>query len=96
MYRTDYCVSVAKHIMNGMGAGDIIDDFPQPMINMSQHDDIAKINSVNDWTYLVNNRKENWENSLTRITKENVHVMNKRSLERNFDMIMQKLDEADK
>lgn len=93
MYRTDFCVSIAAHILNGMGQGELIEDFPQPMINMSQHDDIAKINSATDWIYMVNDRKENWEDSLTRISNENVHVMNKRSLERKFDDIMGALDE---
>lgn len=92
MYRTDFCVSIAAHMLNGMGYGELIGSFPKPMINMSQHDDIAKINSTDEWIYLVNNRKENWQDSLTSIARENVHVMNKRSLDRNFDNIMEALD----
>jgi hypothetical protein len=93
MYRTDFCVSIATHILNGMGSGELIDDFPHPMINMSQHDDIVKINSADEWIYMVNNRQENWRDSLTKIQGENVHVMNKRSLERNYEAIMQQLDQ---
>jgi hypothetical protein len=92
MYRTDFCVSIAQHIMNGMAAGNSIGEFPGKLINMSQRDDIAKINAADDWIYLVNNVTANWENSLTRITRENIHVMNKRSLDRNYDAIMEKLD----
>jgi hypothetical protein len=92
MYRTDFCVSIARHIMDGMAAGSSIGKFPGKLINMSQRDDIAKINAVDDWIYLVNNNKENWKNSLTRITGENIHVMNKRSLDRNFTALIEKLD----
>jgi hypothetical protein len=92
MYRTDFCVSIASHIMNGMRQGPVIGDFPSKMINMSQRDDIVKINAVDDWIYIVNDMREHWKNSLTRITRENVHVMNKRSLERNFDDIIALLD----
>ena len=92
MYRTDFCVSIAAHILNGMGEGELIDDFPMPMINMSQHDDIATIKSIDEWIYLVNDRQANWEDSLTKISGENVHVMNKRAIERHFDTIMALLD----
>jgi hypothetical protein len=93
MYRTDFCVSIAAHIMNGMGTGDTIDDFPMPMINMSQFDDVVKINKVDEWSYLVNDRKENWKNTLLLSRRENIHVMNKSSLERQFNNIMEALDE---
>lgn len=92
MYRTDYCVSIATHMLNGMGHGDLIDKFPTSMINMSQHDDIVSINTVDEWGYLVNDRQENWKDTLTLIQKENVHVMNKRALDRNFDDIMAALE----
>lgn len=92
MFRTDFCVSIAAHILNGGRPGDVISDFPQPMIYMSQRDDIAKINSADDWIYLVNDREENWENSLTRISGENVHVMNKRSIERHYTDMMRYLN----
>jgi hypothetical protein len=88
LFRTDYCVSIAAHIMNGMGNGDVISKLPGKMINMSQKDDIAKINSLDDWVYLVNDKLENWKDSLARVTGENVHVMNKRALERHYPHIM--------
>jgi hypothetical protein len=92
MYRTDFCVSIATHIMHGMADGDVIGKFRDKMINMSQRDDIVKLNSVTEWVYLVNDNTEQWENSLTMIARENVHVMNKRALERHYDTIMLALD----
>jgi len=91
MFRTDFCVSIACHILNGMGAGNIIDDFPSPMIYMSQLDDIVSINDITDWIYLVNDRLVEWDDSLTRIVNENVHVMNKRALERHFNDLNTKI-----
>ena len=55
-------------------------------------DDIVSINTVDEWGYLVNDRQENWKDTLTLIQKENVHVMNKRALDRNFDDIMAALE----
>jgi hypothetical protein len=92
MFRTDFCVSIAAHIINGMGSGELIGDFPDPMIYMSQKDDIVKINSADDWIYMVNDRQQAWENSLTRISGENVHVMNKRAIERHYNDLMKLLD----
>lgn len=95
MYRTDFAVSIAAHLMNGMGAGELIDDFNGKLINMSQRDDIAKVNELDDWVYLVNNRLENWKDTTTRIKQENVHVMNKRSLERFYSYLSRQLDIED-
>lgn len=92
MFRTDFCVSIAAHIINGMREGELIDDFDQPMIYMSQRDDIVKINSADDWIYMVNDREVAWENSLTRIAGENVHVMNKRAIERHYKEMLKFLD----
>lgn len=89
LHRTDFCASIAAHILNGMQSEGSIDNFGQNMICMSQRDDIAKINALDDWTFLANNRKEEWKNTLARITRENVHVMNKRALDRHVDSIIQ-------
>jgi hypothetical protein len=94
MFRTDFCVSIAVHLLNGMGMGNVIGDFPTPMINMSQLDDIAKINQVNEWVFSVTDQVETWKTSLTSIKDENVHVMNKRALDRHFDTIITELDKT--
>jgi hypothetical protein len=93
MYRTDFCVSIATHILHGMADGNVIGKFTDKMINMSQRDNIIRLNTIDEWVYLVNNNAEQWHNSLTMIARENVHVMNKRALERHFDDIMLAFDE---
>ena len=94
MYRTDYCVSIAAHILNGMGPGELVSNFAdERMIYMSQRDDIVKVNDVDEWLFLVNNRKENWKDTITRVNGENMHIMNKRALERHYDTLTRMLNE---
>lgn len=88
LFRTDYCVSIVVHILNGMTPGDIINDFGGvPLMNMMQQDDLVEVRDE-DWIFLVNNRKEEWKNILTKIKNTDVHVMNKRALHRQWDAIM--------
>ena len=55
---------------------------------MDQKDDIAKINGINDVVFLKHNRQEQWKNVLCRYTNENLHIMNKRALDRHYDDLM--------
>jgi hypothetical protein len=92
MYRTDYCVSVATHILNGFQEGDAITKFNLgPMIYMDQKDDLVDCKTDTDWVYLANNRDENWKNILVRVKDTNVHAMNKRALGRQFEKLMEGL-----
>ena len=87
MFRTDYCVSVAVHIMNGMQEGDAIGTFSDcPMIYMDQKDDIIEVK--NDWIYLAHSPEEPWLNILVKNSYTDVHVMNKRALGRVYDEAM--------
>ena len=92
MYRTDFCVSIAKHLMNGFQSGNMIDDFEGiPMRYMSQRDDIIKINNLDEWIFLSNNNKENWKDTAVKFSNS-VHIMNKRALLRHWDTIMEMFD----
>lgn len=92
LYRTDFCVSVAAHIMNGFNDENFVHDFNGiAMINSDQKDDIANINSVNDWVFFANDREERWKNILVRRQNANTHIMNKMALGRHSDTIMEYL-----
>ena len=52
--------------------------------------DFVKTNVIGT-VNLLQSAKENWKDNLTLIKRENVHVMNKRALERHYDTIMNKL-----
>jgi hypothetical protein len=88
LFRTDFCVSIATHLLNGFNENNLTDDFMSvPMINMDQKDDLVEVKSMNDWIFLSHNRAEPWKNLLVRTENENIHVMNKRALSRNSDKI---------
>ena len=89
LFRTDYCTSIAIHIMNGMIPGNVVHDFcGLPMQNMSQYDDIIEVKNLNEWICLANDTVENWNNIAVRHSNNDVHVMNKRSLERFGDRLL--------
>jgi len=91
LFRTDYCVSVAAHILNGMTHSEHINEFGVPMINMSQKDDLLKVD--NDyWYFLSNNRTENWKDIAVKIKNLDVHMMNKRAIMRHWDSIWEMQD----
>jgi len=92
LFRTDYCTSIAIHIMNGMMLGDSVHDFAGlPMQNMSQNDDILEVLDLNEWVCLANDPEENWKDILVRHSNHDVHVMNKRALDRVSDQLLELL-----
>lgn len=94
LFRTDYCVSIAAHILNGMQDGDVIGNFDGlPMINMSQKDDIVDVNDLQDWIFLAADVREPWKNILVKHRHLDLHIMNKRALERVRPKLLELLDE---
>ena len=90
LFRTDYCVSIAVHILNGMQAGDVINNmFDLPMQNMSAKDDFVGLESDDVWFIFAHDRDEPWKNLLVKHTDYDVHIMNKRSWARNYDSYME-------
>jgi hypothetical protein len=94
LFRTDFCVSIAIHLLNGLNENYFVDDFMSvPMINMDQKDDLIEINGINDWVFLSHNRNEPWKNILVRTENDNIHVMNKRALSRQNNKIFNLMKE---
>ena len=94
LFRTDYCVSIAVHILNGMEEGDVIHNFDnQPMYYLSQKDDIVDVNNLQDWICLSNDTREEWKNILVKHKNLDLHVMNKRALSRVKPKLMEFFDE---
>ena len=94
LFRTDFCVSIAAHLLNGYNDENFVHDFMGiPMRNMDQKDDVIKINGLNDWVLLSHNRQEQWKNILTRNQDFNLHAMNKRSLSRHAQELQGLLEE---
>jgi len=95
LFRTDFCVSIAAHIMNGYNENNFFHDFLGiPLVNMDQKDDVVEVQDLNNWILLSHNRHEQWKNILTKNISTNLHVMNKRALSRHTPTIIEKLQEA--
>lgn len=95
LFRTDYCVSIAVHILTGMvGRDDLFGNFNDtPLINMSQKDDIIEAINDNEWIFIAHDPKEEWKNILVRSQNQDIHVMNKRALGRIKDKVLETIHE---
>ena len=94
LFRTDYCVSIAAHILHGMEDVAIIHNFEdQPMYYMSQQDDIYSINNEQEWIFLATDTKEKWKHILVNHKNLDIHVMNKRALGRIRNELVGYLDD---
>jgi hypothetical protein len=92
LFRTDYCVSIAVHILAGMqDTQEYLGNFDNTaLVNMSQKDDIIEAKNDNEWIMLSHDQKEIWKNILVNTSNQDIHVMNKRA----FDRVIPKLLEA--
>jgi len=84
LFRTDYCVSIAVHVLSGMQSEqNNIGNFDgTPLVNMSQKDDIIEVQSDNEWVMLAHDQKEVWKNILVKVNNQDIHIMNKRAYSR--------------
>ena len=95
LFRTDYCVSIAVHILGGMqDAESPIGNFDgTALVNMSQKDDIIETPNLIDWIFIAHCQKENWKNILVKQGAQDIHVMNKRSLGRAMEALLEKFND---
>ena len=93
LFRTDYCVSIASHILNGMEDGDVVGKIPTCMTNVNQQDDIIEVHSKQNWIILAAEQKENWKNILINSNDMDIHVMNKRALGRQYSKLVEMFNE---
>ena len=91
LYRTDFAVSISMHLLKGFNdcIDDIFTELPgSPMKYMAYKDDIASVDK-NGIVFFANNYKEEWNNILTYSEGENLHMMNKRAIDRHYDKLME-------
>lgn len=91
LFRTDYCVSIATHILNGMVEDDVVNQLPTNMYFLDQKDDIIEVRT-DEWICLSNDREEVWKNILVNYGAIDLHVMNKRALDRHWQTLWEKAD----
>jgi hypothetical protein len=90
LYRTDYSASIAAHMCDGWQDGGFIGQIPNFMRYQDQRDDIVQVLGPNHWV-MLSNLPEEWKNMVVEIKGEDVHLMNKKSILRNYQKIMENL-----
>ena len=91
MFRNDNAVSIAIHTLNGYStATPVIHELPITGLLMSwDTNDIQKVNDINDITLYVEKVNRPGEYILTRINGIDIHIMNKWSINRHADRIIE-------
>lgn len=84
LFRNDYAFSVAVHIMNGFVAGDFVTELPIKHFYTIDKDILWDIRD-NKMTFLVEKKDYLGEYTAISTDNQNIHVMNKFSLERIID-----------
>lgn len=90
LYRTDYAASIAAHMCNGWQDGGFIGEIPNFMRYQEQRDDIVEVLGPNHWV-MLSNLSDEWRNLVVEIRGEDIHLMNKKSILRNYDKIIEAL-----
>ena len=81
LFRNDFAFSIAIHIMNGFQSGNFAETLPGTKIYSTDKDVLVKIRDE-ELTFLVEKKDVLGEYTLLKTKNQNVHVMNKFSLER--------------
>jgi len=80
LYRTDYCVSIASHIMSDSKESNWY-NFNERMYFSDQKDEIYDFND-GIYSIMANDQKENWKDIPVTWRDVDIHMMNKRSISR--------------
>ena len=89
LYRNDYAFSIAIHMMSGFMESDEVPPFPNPKILSSFDVDELLDVSKNELKFLVSSDDNDWSFEATTVRGITTHVMNKYSIIRNSDKIIE-------
>lgn len=85
LFRNDFAFSIAVHMMNGFQSGDFAALLPGKHLYTTDKDVLLKLDS-DHMIFLVEKERYVGEYTLISTKGQNIHVMNKFSLERNIDV----------
>ena len=92
LYRTDYAASIAIHLLCGQVKNSFVQQLPGKLMRYSdQIDELINVNNINDYTFLCPQPDTPWELNCSRIKNENIHIMNKLSIMRHENKLMELL-----
>ena len=84
LFRNDFAFSMAIHIMNGFQPGDFAQQLPGSMLYTTDKDVLWKMHD-DEMMFLVQKKDYLGEYTALKTTGQNIHVMNKSSLNRIID-----------
>ncbi len=84
LFRNDFAFSIAVHIMNGFSKGFFVSPLPGKHFYITDKDILEKLDN-DKMIFLIEKKDYLGEYTLVKTEKQNVHVMNKFSLERIID-----------
>jgi hypothetical protein len=89
LYRNDYAFSVALHVLSGW-TENVATPLPvEDILTCFDTDSLLEVPAKNELTFLVQDREETWKYRVSRTKALSVHVMNKFSLIRQADRILE-------
>jgi hypothetical protein len=90
LYRNDFSFSIAIHMLSGFQDNDDFKSIPDaPLLTSLDKDQFIKMDNAQELITYVKNLSDDWSFSLQRISKVNVHIMNKLALLNNADKVLE-------
>jgi hypothetical protein len=89
--RNDFVFSIAIHIMNGFSNKTVPQTLPAEFYYTLDRDELYQVNSDGTLIFLVQKPDSFGQYTLAKTGKQNVHVMNKYSYNRNIGKLLEAL-----
>jgi hypothetical protein len=93
LMRNDYVFSIAVHIMNGFNNKTFPQSLPAKLYYTIDSDILQQVNENGNLVFLVQKENVLGEYTLAKINKQNIHIMNKFSFNRNIPKLLELLDD---
>lgn len=90
--RNDFVFSIALHIMHGFDNRHVIPPLPADIYYTLDRDELVEVKNKDTFVFLLAKTTDLTQSYVSKITGENVHVMNKWSFLRNADKLLESLN----
>lgn len=93
LLRNDYVFSIAIHIMNGFSNKTCPPPLPATIYYCLDKDELIKVKNSTSFLFLIEKKDHLGEYVLTKTENLNIHIMNKFSINRNADALLEAIGE---
>lgn len=92
LLRNDYVFSIATHMMGGFSNKLQPPSLPAKIYYCLDRDELIKVNNSKSFLFLIEKKDHLGEYVLTRTNNHNIHIMNKFSINRNSQALLDAID----